>query len=90
MSGRVHLERVYEKVREIGLPYEIKELEGSVTIKILSTQTQQKVLHPAEKFQFLTQRTLNGSSTKNWRAPPKKYEENSLNTRRSFPEISFF
>ena len=75
MFVSVHLERVYEKVREIGLPYKIEELEGSVTIKILSTQTQQKVLHPAEKFRFLTQRTLNGSSTKTGEAPLKNMKE---------------
>ena len=62
--------QVYEKVRDLGLPYEIKESSGSVLIKIALTQNinQHRFHHPKEKFCFLSTRTLHGSQTPNWRA----------------------
>ena len=83
MSDSFQFNKLYESVRGLGLPYEIKESGGSVIIKIASNSNQ-KCHHPNEKFRFLTTRTFNGSSNQNWRTP-------SFNAiRTSFPDVSFF
>ena len=85
MSDSFQFNQLYESVRVLGLPYEIKESGGSVIIKIASNANQTKFRHTNEKFRFLTTRTFNGSSNQNWRTPI------SLNPiRTSFPDISFF
>ena len=91
ISDTFLVNQVYEKVRDLGLPYEIKESGGSVLIKIALTPNinQLQFHHPKEKFRFLTTRTLHGSQTPNWRAP-KSYNENSVPNQTSFPDISFF
>ena len=83
------LHPVYEKVRELGLPYQIKETGGSVIIKITSTSQYQNFQQTKEKFRFQTTRTFDGSSNPNWRAP-QTYKETSLVFKTDFPDINFF
>ena len=83
------LHPVYQKVRELGLPYQIKETEGSVIIKITSSSQYQNFQQTKEKFRFQTTRTFNGSSNPNWRAH-QTYNETSLVLKTDFPDINFF
>ena len=83
---------VYEQVRLLGLPYEIKETGGSVVIKISADIKQQSFNKEMEKFRFHNRRTLNGSSNSNWRSPEsfnKKYVQISADVP-SFPNLKFF
>jgi hypothetical protein len=79
------LHPVYEKVRELGLPYQIKETGGSVIIKITSTSQYQNFQQTKEKFRFQTTRTFDGSSNPNWRAP-----QTYIVFKTDFPDINFF
>ena len=85
---------VYEQVRQLGLPYEIKESGGSVVIKITADNKQNSFSKEKEKFRFNTKRTFNGSSNLNWRSPAN-YNEKSVNISEqkipfSFPSLQFF
>ena len=81
---------VYEEVRKIGLPYQIKESGGSVLIKI-SSDIKHQYNQERGKFRFNTVRTFGGSENKNWRSPIS-YDENSERSfnRINFPDITFF
>ena len=79
---------LYEQVRQLGLPYQIKESGGSVLIKISSKNFQQ-FSNSNEKFRFHTSRTLNGSNNQNWRSP-QNFQEKSILSGTSFPDINFF
>ena len=78
---------LFQQVRKLGLPYEIKESAGSVVIKI-SPDTKHSFRNEREKFRFRTNRTLNGSNNLNWRCP-QNYEERSLLSP-LFPNLHFF
>ena len=77
---------LYQTVRQLGLPYEIKESSGSVLIKISADL---KTSFSKEKFRFHTKRTMNGSNNLNWRSP-NNYHEKSNFSSPSFPNIQFF
>ena len=55
---------LYNQVRHLGLPYEIKEAGGSVIIKI-SSDFKNSFNKEKEKFRFHTQITLKGSNNSN-------------------------
>ena len=80
---------VYEEVRKIGLPYQIKESGGSVLIKI-SSDIKHQYNQERGKFRFNTVRTFGGSENKNWRSPIS-YDDNSVRifSRINFPDITF-
>ena len=80
---------LYEHVRQLGLPYQIKESGGSINIKISSKIQQHQFSNSREKFRFHTTRTFNGSNNLNWRSS-QNFEENSLLSRTTFPDINFF
>ena len=67
---------------------QIKESGGSVLIKISSKNFQQ-FSNSNEKFRFHTSRTLNGSNNQNWRSP-QNFQEKSILSGTSFPDINFF
>ena len=89
MSNSSQLNQVYNQVRNLGVPYEIKESSGSVIIKISSSHCKQQIFRPKEKFRFHSTRTLNGSSNLDWRAP-RNYEESVGSSKSSLPDIPFF
>ena len=89
MSNSSQLNQVYNQVRNLGVPYEIKESSGSVIIKISSSHCKQQIFRPIEKFRFHSTRTLNGSSNLDWRAP-RNYEESVGSNKLSLPDIQFF
>jgi hypothetical protein len=80
---------LYKQVRQLGLPYQIKESAASIIIKISSKTQQHQFNNSREKFRFHTTRTYNGSNNPNWRSP-LNFEENLILLRTSFPDISFF
>ena len=82
------LNPLYEQVRELGLPYQIRESGGSVIIKISSNNQPQPFKNTREKFRFHTSITLNGAESPNWRSP--NFEENSSFPKTSFPDSNFF
>ena len=88
MSAYELFNPVYEKVRELGLAYQIKESGNSVIIKI-SSNNEHHIKQEKEKFRFHTTRTLNGSNNPNWRSPQNFYEK-SLIRNSCFPNFSFF
>ena len=88
MAVNRHFNQLYEHVRDLGLPYEIKESGGSVIIKI-SADTNNNFRKKEEKFRFHNKRTLNGSNNLNWRAPENFHETSSIRNP-SFPNLHFF
>ena len=88
MSANTLLNPLYEKVRELGFPYQIQETVGSVIIKVNSNTQYQKFHHPREKFRFHTTRSLNGSDIPNWRTP-QIYNEKSHVFDPAFPDTNF-
>ena len=84
------LSSLYEEVRRIGLPYQIKESGGAIVIRIFSDRKYQ-FNQNQEKFRFHSSRTFNGSSNANWRSP-QNFSENSFSNKPSahFPNITFF
>ena len=80
---------VYEQVRKLGLPYEIKESGGSVTIKISAEIKQESFYKKKEQFRFHTKRTLNGASSSDWKNPLNNNEK-SVQISSSFPNLQFF
>ena len=81
MAACQNFNQLYKKVRELGLPYEIKESEGSVIIKITADTNY--------SFRNHNKRTLNGSNTSNWR-DPQHFHEQSIIRSPSFPTLNFF
>ena len=89
MADHELVNHLYQQVRQLGLPYQIKESGGSIMIRI-SSDNKHYFHQDKEKFRFHTMRTFNGSSNSNWRTP-QNYEENSFaNNDSSFPDIKFF
>ena len=88
MASSYLFNSIYEQVRGLGLPYEIKESGGSVLIKI-SSDFKQSFSKEKEKFRFHTKRTINGSNNQNWRNP-QNYQEKSILSSPSLPDIHFF
>ena len=82
-------DQLYEKVREMGLPYKISESGGSIVIKISSNSNQKQFSLPKDKFRFHSIRSFNGSENLNWRKP-NTFQEASFITGTSFPDIHFF
>ena len=83
---------LYEQVRNLGVPYEIKESEGAVVIK-LSTNKKYSCNQQSAKFRFNTKKTINGSSTPNWRSPRHQFIEHSsssVDQSKGFPDFHFF
>ena len=89
MAAQEVFNPLYQQVRQLGLPYQIKESGGSIVIRI-SSDNKHYFQQDKEKFRFHTMRTFNGSRNSNWRSP-QNYEENSfVNNDSTFPDINFF
>lgn len=81
---------IYEQIRKLGLPYQVKETGGSVTIQI-TADTKYDFSHQNSKFRFKTSKTFNGSSNSNWRSP-KMFKDVSTPKQTFFtlPSLEFF